>query len=98
VTALFEFSASFVDAVAPDVVGMVYDAREAIARTIEDELPAINVETYWEGDDFVIGLDPYQTAEEFGVPGQSPKPRIRNSLMTSVGEARRLANEVVAEA
>jgi hypothetical protein len=97
VTALFEFSASFVDAVAPDVVGMAEDALLAIQRTIEADLPDPDVETYWEGDDFVIGLDPYQTAEEFGYPGGRPKGHIRAALMMSVPEAQRLANQVVAD-
>lgn len=96
-TALFEFSASFVDAVAPDVRAAVNQARAAFAEEIDSALPR-NLNTYWEGDDYVIDLTAEQTAEEFGSPEQPPRPVIRQAIMSKSYEAKKIAEEVIARA
>jgi hypothetical protein len=96
VTALFEFSGAFVDAVTPDVVAMAQDARDAIAQAIDSRLPE-GVTGYWEGDEYVIPLTAEQTASEFGAADQPPRALVRQSLMMSVPEAQRAGNAVVAE-
>jgi hypothetical protein len=95
--ALFEFSASFVDAVAPDVRAVVREAREAFAAEIDAALPP-GLDTYWDGDDYVIDLTPEQTAVEFGAEGMPPQPRIRQALLTNTFDAKKAMEEVLADA